>query len=59
MVRNQLSLAKYKLKLHQERGIASDLSIFEVAQLMDLIRTYESYNEGVQHNGIFFSFSNN
>lgn len=58
MIQNKLNVAKSKLKLHQERGVNSSLSIFEVAQLMDFIRTYENHTENNKHT-IFFSFLDN
>ena len=37
MINNKISLAQYKLKLHQDQGQNSELSIIEVAKLMDII----------------------
>jgi hypothetical protein len=58
MINNAVNIAKYKLKLHQEKGAQSDLSIFEVAALMDVLRT-ESRPSEVAKTPIFFGFSYN
>lgn len=58
MIKNSISLAQYKLKLHKERGMNSELSILEVAELMDLIHFSESI-KSVKTNSIFFPFSEN
>jgi len=58
MIKNKLNAAKSKLKMHKESGASSSLSVFEVAQLMDFIRTYENCAENNKHT-IFFSFSDN
>jgi hypothetical protein len=58
MINNSVNIAKYKLKLHQEMGANSQLSIFDVANLMDILRA----NEGVEvqsNSSIFFGFSMN
>ena len=36
MIKNSISLAQYKLKLHKERGMNSELSIVQVAELMEM-----------------------
>jgi hypothetical protein len=58
MINNAVNIAKYKLKLHHEKGAQSDLSIFEVAALMDVLRAGDSPKE-ITKTPIFFGFSYN
>ena len=58
MINNAISLAQYKLKLHQDKGQNSELSIMEVAQLMDIIHFGLQMPE-VKRESIFFAFSDN
>lgn len=58
MINNTISLAQYKLKLHQDQGKNSALSIVEVAELMDIIYFGPKIKE-MNHESIFFQFSNN
>lgn len=58
MINNTLNTARYKLKLHQERGANSELSIFEVANLMDILRASEN-DESIPKTPIFFGYSLN
>jgi len=58
MINNAVNVAKYKLKLHQEKGPQSDLSIFEVAALMDVLRAGDAPKE-ITKAPIFFGFSYN
>lgn len=58
MINNTISLAQYKLKLHQDKGQNSELSILEVANLMDIIHFGPKVKE-VKPESIFFQFSNN
>jgi hypothetical protein len=58
MINNAVNIAKYKLKLHQEKGAQSELSIFEVAALMDVLRAESSSKEETK-TPIFFGFSYN
>lgn len=39
MINNTVKLAQYKLAQHRVQGTKSKLNIFEVAQLMDSVRT--------------------
>ena len=39
MVNNSVKLAQFKLAQHRVQGTRSKLNIFEVAQLLDAIRT--------------------
>ncbi len=57
MINNTISIAEYKLKLHFENGEASNLSIQEVAELMDLVTFGLSFNSDKR--SIFFSYSEN
>jgi hypothetical protein len=58
MINNAINTAKYKLKLHQEMGANSELSIFEVANLMDVLRSSE-HTEEIKKTPIFFGYSLN
>ena len=58
MINNTISLAQYKLKLHQDKGQRSELSILEVAELMDIIHFGPKIQE-IRKESIFFQFSNN
>lgn len=58
MINNTVSLAQYKLKLHQDKGQNSELSIIEVANLMDIIRLGSTVN-APKKESIFFQFFNN
>lgn len=58
MINNSINIAQYKLKLHKDKGMQSELSIEEVAQLMDLIHFGEEIKKP-KTNSIFFQFSAN
>ncbi len=58
MINNVINTAKYRLKLHQERGANSELSIFEVANLMDVLRSVDNPEE-IKKTSIFFGYSLN
>ena len=58
MIKNKLTLAKQKLEAHYQLGMKSELSIFEVANLKDLVLEGESVKDP-QKSSIFFSFSAN
>ena len=57
MINNSISIAEYKLKLHFQNGENSNLSIHEVAELMDII-TFGRNNQ-IEKYPIFFSFNEN
>jgi hypothetical protein len=44
MGNNKVKLAQYKLAQHRVQGTKSKLNIFEVAQLMDSVRTAGQIN---------------
>lgn len=58
MIKNNLRIARQKLEMHYQLGMESKLSIFEVANLKDLVLKGESVKEP-QKSSIFFSFSVN
>ena len=58
MIKNAVTIAENKLKLHFEKGEMSSLSIIEVAELMDII-TFGYPESKVNSNSIFFQFSQN
>jgi hypothetical protein len=58
MINNSISLAQYKLQLHKQKGTNSDLSILEVAKLMDVIH-FGVQIQAAGSEGIFFQVSRN
>ncbi|MGV3630844.1 MAG: hypothetical protein ACO1O6_06550 [Bacteroidota bacterium] len=50
-IANPVEQAQLKLKMHQEKGTSSHLSIFEVANLMDMIIFKQG--SGSSSNGAF------
>jgi hypothetical protein len=57
MINNSITIAEYKLRLHFQNGENSNLSIQEVAELMDIINF--SRNFQIEKYPIFFSFNEN
>lgn len=55
---NRVNVAKRKLEMHYAKGVKSELSIFEVANLMDLIAN-KAEVEQIERRSIFFGFSKN
>ena len=55
---NKVNVAKKKLENHYIKGVKSELSIFEVANLMDLVNNRVKIEEE-ERTSIFFSFSKN
>ena len=53
-----VQLAKKQLERHIERGASSQLSIFEVAKLMDVVRQAPPKKK-CDHESLFFGFSAN
>lgn len=58
MLNNTVKLAQFKLAQHKTQGTKSKLSVFEVAQLLDNIKTAEQM-KAVQSQSIFHSISLN
>lgn len=58
MINNAIRLAQHKLAHHKEKGRNTNLSITEVAQLMDLV-TFGPVNHQLPNNMIFFSYNVN
>lgn len=58
MINNSISLAQYKLKLHKEKGTNTELSILEVAELMDIIHFGQEIKQ-TKPSAIFFQYSAN
>lgn len=58
MINNIIKRAEYKLSQHRSLGTRSNLSVLEVAQLMDTIRKGQSM-KAAQSNSVFFSYSAN
>ncbi|MCC5923712.1 MAG: hypothetical protein JJT77_07985 [Crocinitomicaceae bacterium] len=55
MIEQQIQMAKRKLAEHSAKGMASELSIFEVAQLMDRIHGLSDDQKILKNNDIFFN----
>lgn len=58
MINNTVKLAQYKLSQHRVQGTKSKLNIFEVAQLMDSIKSAEQM-KNIPSNSIFHSIHMN
>ena len=58
MMSNTVELAKKQLEIHAKAGSKSNLSIYEVAELMDTVRKMSKNNQR-EKPSIFYSFSNN
>jgi hypothetical protein len=58
MINNTVKIAEYKLNQHRLEGTSSNLSIFEVAKLMDALKLADQI-KNMQTNSIFHSFSVN
>lgn len=56
MINNKIQLAKYQLSQHKIQGVNSQLSIFEVAKLMDMVRIGDS-GSASKSKSIFFSLN--
>lgn len=58
MINNIIKRAEYKLSQHRSMGTRSNLSILEVAQLMDTIKKGQTMKEAPSRS-VFFSYSMN
>lgn len=56
MINNSIKTAKFKLSQHKIQGENTELSIFQVAKLMDRVRAGESKEES-SSDSIFFSLN--
>ena len=56
IVGNRIEAAKNKLSQHNLQGEKSNLSVFQVAQLMDMVKNGEG-GEGSNSNTIYFSLN--
>ena len=56
MINNRIKQAKYKLSQHKVQGVNSNLSIFEVAKLMDTVKRGDNTNEN-KTTSVFFSMN--
>lgn len=59
MITNTLTLAKKQLEMHAKQGANSPLTIFEVARLLDMIRSTADHTEIAQQNNVVIGFSDN
>jgi hypothetical protein len=58
MINNSVKIAQYKLSQHRLQGTKSKLNVFEVAQLMDAIKTAEQI-KNTTNSSIFYSIHPN
>ena len=58
MINNTIKTAKFKLNMHRQKGIKSELSVFQVAELLDSIKRAEQQKES-NSSSIFHSISLN
>jgi hypothetical protein len=58
MITNTITLAKKQLEDHAKKGANSNLSIFEAARLMDVVKFGNDIDK-VGKSPIFFNFSQN
>lgn len=58
MIKNTLNIAKKKLEMHKDLGAQSSLSIFDVANLLDIIKRNEAAGKQ-KDESLFFSYSAN
>jgi hypothetical protein len=58
MINNSIKIAQYKLNQHRLQGEKSKLNIFEVAQLMDSIKTSQQIKNSAT-SSVFYSVYNN
>lgn len=54
MIANTVKLAQFKLSQHRVQGKSSKLNVFEVASLMDAIKSAEQI-KNVSNNSLFYS----
>jgi len=61
MINNVIKRAEYKLSKHKVLGKQTSLSVFEVAQLMDTLKTGATLNDcqNQQSPSMFFSYTYN
>lgn len=45
MINNTIKTAKFKLNMHRKKGTKSELSVFQVAELLDSIKRAENQKE--------------
>ncbi len=58
MINNTIKTAKFKLNMHRQKGIKSELSVFQVAELLDSIKRAEQQKES-NPTSIFYSINLN
>lgn len=58
MINNIVKRAEYKLSMHRQLGSQSNLTIFEVAKLLDTIKKGEQLKNQARES-VFFSYSMN
>ena len=59
MITNTVTLAKKQLEMHAQQGSNSPLTIFEVARLLDMVRSTTDNKEIANQNNMVVGFSIN
>jgi hypothetical protein len=59
MINNTKKIAEIQLNKHRIEGPTSKLSVLEVAQLMDMIKTYDQMKQSGHAPSIFHSIAYN
>jgi hypothetical protein len=59
MISNTVTLAKKQLEMHAQQGQNSPLTVFEVARLLDMVRSTTDNSEIAHQNNMFIGFSDN
>lgn len=59
MITNTVTLAKKQLEMHAQQGANSPLTVFEVARLLDMVRSTADNTEIAHQNNVVVGFSEN
>lgn len=59
MINNTVTLAKKQLEMHAQQGPNSPLTVFEVARLLDMVRSTTDNTEIAHQDNRFVGFSDN
>ena len=59
MISNTVTLAKKQLEMHAQQGQNSPLTVFEVARLLDMVRSTTDNSEIAHQSNMFMGFSDN
>lgn len=59
MISNTITLAKKQLEMHNQQGANSPLTVFQVARLLDMVRSTADNTEIAHQNKSIVGFSDN